>query len=81
MYAKSGTAATGTPAITLNGNDTSVSLTTAYAIYVANVTSNAYPSNAATIGMLSTGAAATTFLADCGIMVAYAETPFWNSRG
>jgi len=64
-------AVSGTPKLTVNGTDYGVTLTTSPAIYRQCVTSNTYPANAATIGMVSSGTADDTFMYETGIVVAY----------
>ena len=71
ILAKGTTGGIGTPKITVNGTDTAITLTNGAALFQEATTSATYPSNAATIGMVSTGAGDDTFLYECGIMVAY----------
>jgi hypothetical protein len=46
-------------------------LTTSNALYTKLVDSNAYPTNAAGIGMRSSGTTADTYMYECGMLVAY----------
>src|SRR6185436_4896618 len=64
-------AVSGTPKLTLNGIDYAVTLTTSPATYRKSITTDAYPSSAAAIGMVSSGTADDTFLYECGVIVAY----------
>ena len=59
------------PKITNNGTDTNITLTTTSTLFTNIVDSTTYPSNAATIGMVSTGSIADTFLYECGILISY----------
>jgi hypothetical protein len=61
----------GTPGVLINNATTAVTLTTSEALYVIYVTSASYPSNAAGIGMRSSGAAADTLLYECGALIAF----------
>jgi hypothetical protein len=55
----------------VNGTETSIVLETSNALYTKLVDSNAYPTNAAGIGMRSSGTTADTFMYECGMLVAY----------
>ncbi|HVE25812.1 MAG TPA: hypothetical protein VNC22_10420, partial [Sporichthya sp.] len=57
-----------------NGTETRIVLTTASALYTRVTDSSSYPSNAAGIGMKSTGSSVDTFLYECGTIVAYLPT-------
>lgn len=71
-WANATTGGIGTPKITCNGSDTSITLTSSPAYYAsAYVTSATYPANAATVGMVSTGVGDVTFMYECGMLVAY----------
>ncbi len=73
VWAKAGTGAAGTPGI-VHRDDTvqAVTLTTTAALYNFLENSAVYPSaGASVIGMRSSGAAADTFLYECGVLVAY----------
>lgn len=61
----------GTPKITNNGTDTAISLTITSALYTNIVDSASYPSNAATIGMVSSGGGNNTYLYEGGMLIAY----------
>lgn len=65
----------GTPALWDNGAATAITLTTTAAIYTLITDSTTYPSNAAGIGMKSTGATPDTFLYECGTIIAYIPGP------
>ena len=65
----------GDPKIMVNGTEYSVTLSTSNALYTKCVDSASYPSNAAAIGMRSSGTTADTYLYECGMLVAYTETP------
>lgn len=67
----SATSGAPTPKITFNGIDYAVTLTTGILYYFKVVDSPTYPSDAAGIGMVSSGAAGDTFLYECGVLVAY----------
>lgn len=67
-------AVSGTPKITNNGTDTGITLAVTSALYTNLVTSATYPSDAAGIGMVSSGTADDTFLYECGMLVAYTPT-------
>jgi hypothetical protein len=69
-------ATTGSPtaAIVDDGGTTSITLTTSSALYTAITTSASYPSNAAGIGMRSTGTVNDTFLYECGTIISYIVT-------
>jgi hypothetical protein len=72
VWAKKGAGGSGSPAITLNGVDTTIALATTSAGYFsAFVDSGTYPTNAAGIGMLASGAGADTFFYEGGVLVAY----------
>jgi len=60
----------GAPKIMDNGTETAITLTTSSALHTVLTTSASYPSNAAGIGMRSTGNSADTFLYECGMIVA-----------
>ena len=79
IWAKATTGALGTPKITNNGVDTAIALTSTSALYTNIVDSATYPSNAATIGMESTGALDVTFFYEAGMLIAY--TPAATARG
>lgn len=64
-------AVSGTPKITVNGSDYDITLTTSPAIYREPVTDPAYPTDAAAIGMKSSGTADDTYLYECGVVIAY----------
>jgi hypothetical protein len=72
LWAKE-SAVSGTPKITVNGADTAITLTTSPAFYWEPVTSASYPTNAAVIGMVSSGTTDDTFLYECGIVVAFQQ--------
>jgi len=59
----------GSPELRLNGTGYAITLTTSSAIYRQPVTSAAYPTNAAAIGMKSGTVA--TFMYECGVVVAF----------
>lgn len=61
----------GTPKLTNNGTDTAQTLTTTPALYTVITTSGSYPSNAAGIGMVASGATAATVFYEGGALVAY----------
>lgn len=67
-------AVSGTPKITVEGTDYAITLTTSPALYIKAITSASYPSNAAAIGMVSSGTADNTFLYECGVVVIYTST-------
>jgi hypothetical protein len=64
-------ATSGTPKITVDGTDYAVTLTSSALLYAQCNTPDAYPSNAAAIGMVSSGTADDTALFECGVVVAY----------
>lgn len=64
-------AVSGTPKITNNGTDTAITLAATSALYRNAVTSASYPSDAAGIGMVSSGTADDTFLYECGMLIAF----------
>jgi hypothetical protein len=68
-------AGVGDPKIMDNGTETSVVLTASAATYTVITDSATYPSNAAGIGMRSSGDDADTFLYDCGTIIAYYIPP------
>ena len=61
----------GTPKITDNAVDTTLTLTTVPALYQVYVTSASFPSNVSGIGMLSCGEPIDTNLFECGTLIAY----------
>lgn len=61
----------GTPKITNNGTDTAVTLTTSPAVYTNIADSSTYPSNAAAVGMVASGATAATVFYEGGMLIAY----------
>ena len=61
----------GTPKITNNGSDTAITLTTTPTTYTNIVDSSSYPSNAAAIGMVASGATASTVFYEGGMLIAY----------
>jgi hypothetical protein len=69
--AVTGGTSVGDPKIMVNGVETSIVLSTGNALYTKCYDSNSYPSNAAGIGMRSSGTTADTFLYECGMLVAY----------
>ncbi len=72
VYAKaSDTTGSPTAGIVDNGSVTGITLTTVAALYTAFTTSSTYPSNAAGIGLRSTGTVNDTFLYECGTLIAY----------
>jgi hypothetical protein len=66
----------GTPSPDLmdNGSETAITLSATSALYTLLTDSASYPSNAAGIGLRSTGTAADTFLYECGTVIAYIPT-------
>jgi hypothetical protein len=72
IWAKGTAGGAGTPKITNNGTDTAITLTASPAHYRSPcVISATYPANAATVGMVSTGATDDTFLYEAGMFIAY----------
>ena len=69
--AVTGGTSVGDPKIMVNGTETSIVLTTSNALYTKCVDSASYPSNAAAIGMRSSGTTADTYMYECGVLVAY----------
>jgi len=69
--AVTGGTSVGDPKLMLNGTEYSKTLTTANAMYTEHITSASYPSNAAGIGMRSSGTTADTFFYEGGVLVAY----------
>ncbi len=76
----------GTPKIMDNGTETAVVLTTSPALYTVLTDDVTYPSNAAGIGMRSSGAAGVdTYMYECGTIIAYtvaavaAATPYYRT--
>lgn len=61
----------GSPDIMDNGSETAVTLTSTAALYTKITDSASYPSNAAGIGIRSTGSNADTYLYECGTLIAY----------
>src|SRR5437016_416547 len=61
----------GTPKITDNAVDTTLTLTTVPALYQVYVTSASFPSNVSGIGMLSCGEPIDTNLFECGTLISY----------
>ena len=75
IWAKTGNGAAGTPGIVDNGSVSAVTLTTSPALYTLTTDSVTYPSNAAGIGMRSSGASADNFLYETGTMIAFIGAP------
>lgn len=69
--AATGSISRGDPKLMLNGTEYSKTLTTSNALYTEVITDTNYPSNAAGIGMRSSGTSADTYLYECGVLVAY----------
>ena len=69
--AVTGGTSVGDPKIMVNGTETSLVLTTSNALYTKLYDSASYPTNAAAIGMRSSGTTADTFMYECGMLVAY----------
>jgi glycosyltransferase involved in cell wall biosynthesis/transposase len=69
-YAKTGATCSG-EAITNNGNDTSIALTTSYAMYTNIRTSTSYPSSSSGVGLQSCTNTSTISLAEAGMLIGY----------
>lgn len=80
-YNTSGTRAAGTPKLMDNGSESSITLTGFGALYSLTTDSASYPSNAAGIGMRSSGAGgADTYFFEGGTIVAYIpSTSTWKT--
>lgn len=65
----------GTPALTDNGADYAVTLPGAVATFYHLTTTADYPTDAAVVGLVSTGAAPDTALVECGVMFAILGAP------
>ncbi len=71
-YNTSGIKTAGTPKLMDNGSETTVTLTETAALFSSITDSASYPSNAAGIGMRSSGAgSADTYMYECGTLIAY----------
>ena len=71
ISAKASTGSSGTPQIIDNGSGTDITLTTSYSLFTLITDSASYPSNAAGIGMRSTGNEVDTFFSDGGTTIVY----------
>lgn len=74
IWAKGTTGGLGTPAITDNGADTGITLTSAGKFFAVFTATSTYPSDVATIGILGAGTTDNTFLYEAGMMIAYTAT-------
>lgn len=74
IYGAGSATDSGNAQITCNGTGSAINLTTTDTMYVSFVDTATYPTNAATIGMLSTGTTTDTILYEAGIQFAYIPT-------
>lgn len=71
IWAKKGSGGAGSPKLIAEGVDNTITLGTSYALFTVTNDGSSYPTQANAIGMKSSGAAADTFLAEAGMLIAY----------